>query len=559
MLRSSLVFSCFMGIGADLTSNRLPAPAAYGRITLAQCRTALLVLLLAAEITHLGLPVLSSLKGNSGQWWWLPVANGRAIAEAVLCASFVIVLLTWPAFVGELRANLAHLNDTDRNRWLALHLACATLFAGWLWIGTSSGQLPPLLGTLWFLSGVAISTATAWSWCAALLPFSFWCGWFAQSRGSFAVGALIGFTARAAGYLAQALWQSLRDSTFSTVVWMLRVLGEPIVIDRSQSLVGTNRFTVSIAPICSGFEGIGLIVVFLTVYLWYSRKELRFPHAFLLLPIGIATIWFFNAARITALILIGGHFSRFALLGFHTVAGWIFFNCTAIGLVIASRRTNLFTKTENPRLAATANPAAPYLVPLIIMLATSMISGGFFAQCLDLAYPLTVLLTGSALWIYRRRFENPVCSFNWPAVLLGAIAAIPLLILHPQSAPIEADLLSLPRSLAVTWIAFWLVGAIIITPLAEELAFRGFLMRRMASFEFQNVAYDKVTVLPILTSSILYGLLHHNWVASIASGFIYALAARRRNRLADATSAHMTSAAIIACSYLPAAMGHLRP
>jgi hypothetical protein len=85
-------------------------------------------------------------------------------------------------------------------------------------------------------------------------------------------------------------------------------------------------------------EGIGLISVFVAGYIWFCRRELRFPAALILLPIGVASIWFLNVVRIAALILIGGWSPRVAIDGFHTVAGWLFYTVAACGIVVVSRR-----------------------------------------------------------------------------------------------------------------------------------------------------------------------------------------------------------------------------
>ncbi len=42
---------------------------------------------------------------------------------------------------------------------------------------------------------------------------------------------------------------------------------------------------------CSGYEGIGLIWVFLGVFYWWFRNELRFPQALLLIPLGTVLSW----------------------------------------------------------------------------------------------------------------------------------------------------------------------------------------------------------------------------------------------------------------------------
>jgi hypothetical protein len=42
------------------------------------------------------------------------------------------------------------------------------------------------------------------------------------------------------------------------------------------------------------------MLVFVSAYLWLSRRVLRFPRALLLLPIAIAAVWFANAGRLVA-------------------------------------------------------------------------------------------------------------------------------------------------------------------------------------------------------------------------------------------------------------------
>jgi len=48
-------------------------------------------------------------------------------------------------------------------------------------------------------------------------------------------------------------------------------------------VVGTDSFAVEIAWQCSGYEGIGLVWAFLGAYIWFFRRQLRFPQAWLLL------------------------------------------------------------------------------------------------------------------------------------------------------------------------------------------------------------------------------------------------------------------------------------
>src|SRR4029079_14842034 len=133
---------------------------------------------------------------------------------------------------------------------------------------------------------------------------------------------------------SQQLWNPLATGTLWVVEKLLRCSFSDVVADPHRFIVGTQSFSVYIAPKCSGYEGIGLITVFLGSFLWWFRKELRFPHALVLMPIGIGTIWFANALRIAALVAIGTTISpTVAQYGFHSHAGWLAFNAVALTLV----------------------------------------------------------------------------------------------------------------------------------------------------------------------------------------------------------------------------------
>jgi CAAX prenyl protease-like protein len=82
-------------------------------------------------------------------------------------------------------------------------------------------------------------------------------------------------------------------------------------------------------------------------------------------------------------------------------------------------------------------------------------------------------------------------------------------------------------------------------PLVEELAFRGYLMRRLVAADFERVRPEAVTWASCLLSSLAFGLLHRSWPAGAAAGMIFALAYRRRGRLFDAVLAHSVTNGLV--------------
>ena len=91
-------------------------------------------------------------------------------------------------------------------------------------------------------------------------------------------------------------------------------------------------------------------------------------------------------------------------------------------------------------------------------------------------------------------------------------------------------------------------------PIAEELAFRGFLYRRLVDADFERVSFRQFTWVAFAVSSVLFGVMHGRWLAGTLAGMCYALVMYRRGELGDAIAAHAITNAMIAAYVL--ATGH---
>jgi exosortase E/protease (VPEID-CTERM system) len=360
--------------------------------------------------------------------------------------------------------------------------------------------------------------------------------------------AAVGGLAWGAAQGAERLWRPLARPTLRVVADLLRLSGGEVIEQPADLIVGTSEFTVEIAPSCSGVEGIALIGVFLTAFLWLFRHDLRFPAAFALLPIGVSLIWLANAARIAALIAIGTWASpSVAAGGFHSQAGWIAFNLVALGLVVVARRSRLFAAAGPAR---GPNPTAAYLAPLLAVLAAEVLAEAL-GLGRDRGYPLRLPAAALAFLAYRRCYTGLWPSRSWHAVAVGAVVAA-LWMLPDAAAPASGPtagpgpwLAALPRPWAVAWRAARAVGFVVVAPVAEELAFRGYLIRRLIARDFRSVPEGRLTWRSALISSALFGALHSRWLAGTLAGLLYALAYRRRGRLGDAVLAHATTNALL--------------
>jgi CAAX prenyl protease-like protein len=101
-------------------------------------------------------------------------------------------------------------------------------------------------------------------------------------------------------------------------------------------------------------------------------------------------------------------------------------------------------------------------------------------------------------------------------------------------------------TLAVLWLVFRVVGAAVTVPIAEELAFRGYLCRRLIGTEFQEVPMGKFTWFSFVLSSVVFGILHGRFVAGTLAGLLFALVLYRHKRLSDPIWAHAITNGLIA-------------
>ena len=122
---------------------------------------------------------------------------------------------------------------------------------------------------------------------------------------------------------------------------------------------------------------------------------------------------------------------------------------------------------------------------------------------------------------------------------------------YAHTDPMPAALASSPSSIRAGWIVFRVLAAVVTVPIAEELAFRGFLLRRLATPQFETLPLTAFTWLGLAVSSLAFGLLHgHFWFVGTLAGLLYAWAMLRRGRIGEAVIAHATTNAFLACYVL---------
>jgi len=422
----------------------------------------------------------------------------------------------------------------------------------------------------------------------ACIPLRTWIKTLRETSPLWLYSSLAGVVAWALTIPIKLLWLSEAPSHFSQLITfrflepVLRLCLPGLTADATTFSIGTPSFSVIIAPGCSGLEGLGLVLVFSAVWLWYSRKECRFPHALLFIPCALVCIWLLNIARLCILIVIGDKINpEIALVGIHSKVGWIAFIVVALGFFLATQRLSWVRKAPSSVLCADGPPRIgdltagagiseplshdrgespairAYLVPFLAILAASFVSkaaSGYF----EWLYPLRFAAAVVALWYFRAELKKLNWRFGWMAPLAGVAIFLvwiaPSWLAHQRAAShLGASLASLSPAARWAWIAIRVAAAVVTVPIAEELAFRGYLARRFISLEFDRVSFSSLTVLPVVFSSAVFGMMHmqnmadwsHLMLGALA-GIAYALVLRWKGRIGDAVAAHAISNLLLA-------------
>jgi CAAX prenyl protease-like protein len=192
---------------------------------------------------------------------------------------------------------------------------------------------------------------------------------------------------------------------------------------------------------------------------------------------------------------------------------------------------------------------AAFLVPFLSILAAGMISraasGGF-----EWLYPIRFLAALAALWFFRRSYSR--LDWNWG--ILAPAAGFAVFLVWIAAERITSTAIPMPPSLAGTsawvrhgWIGLRVLGAVFTVPIAEELAFRGFLLRRLTGADFDSRPFQSTTWVAVLGSSLVFGCMHGGrWWLGTAAGLTYALLIRRTGRMGDAVMAHVFTNGLLA-------------
>lgn len=522
-------------------------------------------LLLLAEIALLKLGFKTDVLEGSPLWWAAPLRALRFNTPLGLCALAGVLLIGRRRILEAFRSESLELEraeslEPEPPRSLILpallHAAGATLFtaatAVMLRPGVGDQAYAPFLPLPWLAGGLAAVLGAA----GLSIPFPALRRLARRLAWVLVLGIGLGLAAFAVGNSLSGAWP-LADPLTGATLWMSdRLLGlvlEERIYEPENMVLGTEAFPVHVTKFCSGYEGISLFLVFFCLFLVLWRERLRFPRALLLIPIGMLAAWLLNAGRIAALVLVGTYVSpEVAVEGFHVYAGWPLLCAVALGCVALGTRLSLFS-ADPPAERGGVNPTAVYLGPLLVFTACGLVAGAITRHPEHL-YAARMIPVVLVLWLRRREIRDVVPPLaggrgGVAAPLLfgfaGFVVWTALVLAVGRGVPAGDSRHVLPGSTVADFLSWtgisWGVRALgmcTVTPVFEELAFRGFLARRVVAADFERVDPRTLGVWPFLVSTVAFGLLHPNVLAASGAGAVFFLAYRRSGRLRDAIVAH---------------------
>ena len=166
-------------------------------------------------------------------------------------------------------------------------------------------------------------------------------------------------------------------------------------------------------------------------------------------------------------------------------------------------------------------PWLPYVAPFAVFCVLTAMPGGA-----GWVYPLKTVLTLGSIVALARWLKAP----GEPSVLAAAAVGVAVLAvwvltegLYPLlgSRAVFDPFRELNGFHAYAWIAFRLVGAAVIVPIAEEFFWRGFLIRWLVNADFRSVRLGTFTWFSFLATSILFASEHDRWLAGLIAGMAY--------------------------------------
>jgi CAAX prenyl protease-like protein len=221
------------------------------------------------------------------------------------------------------------------------------------------------------------------------------------------------------------------------------------------------------------------------------------------------------------------------------------------------------TMTEIKTETTAASPTraiVPYVLPMFAFLLLSSLEGylpngpdgrpspGWYPA----AYTLKIAIVAGLMWACRSTWRDlsprPSLGALALAVVLGVLIIVAWVGLdghYPTFAFLGTRTAFDPNLLHPAgrhaFLAIRLLGLVVLVPLFEELFWRSFLIRWLVADDFTQVPIGRVTPLAAVVSSVIFGLVHPEWLPGVIAGFAWAWLVWHTKSLTACVVSHATA------------------
>ena len=192
------------------------------------------------------------------------------------------------------------------------------------------------------------------------------------------------------------------------------------------------------------------------------------------------------------------------------------------------------------------NPIYARVLPFIIFVALTACQGKLGPASAYWFYFAKTFVGAWLIFEMRPHVSEMRWAVSWEAIIIGILIFVIWVGLDPYypklfktgSTGNPADIFGQSSPLAWFFNIVHIIGMTIIVPPLEEVFYRSFLYRYIASQNFLAVPMNRFLPLPFLVTIGFFGLSHNEWLAGIICGAAYQWLVIRKNRLGDAMTAH---------------------
>ena len=211
------------------------------------------------------------------------------------------------------------------------------------------------------------------------------------------------------------------------------------ILPGSDPIFGTAQFEVVVGTSCAGYEGMTLIIILLTFYIYIQHENLKIARSMMLIPIAAFMMFLLNGLRIFVLVAIGHYWSpEVAINGFHTVGGWLNLLVVFILSLLLMNYMPFFHKDFVKTKTSFNWGDTALLLPLMSLIATSLLTKSISPDFAWL-YPVHILVAAFVIYVFRVPFLAFLRKPSTTSVLIGVAVFALWIYLIPEDTELSGS------------------------------------------------------------------------------------------------------------------------